>query len=291
MRHPPQRVKTTDVLEWNDGEGRRVLDDLACEEPLEIRVGRDAVTVTMRTPGDDFELAAGFLYSEGIVDCRDHISRISYGQGSDGCQTGNIVEVTLRPPRTVDFGALQRHFVTASSCGICGRTSIEAMLSRETPRPDPHFSVDPEVLTRLPAVLRSAQRVFGRTGGLHAAGLFGSDGTLMLVHEDIGRHNAVDKAIGDALLHGGLPWSEQILLVSGRGGFEIVQKALAARLPILASVSAPSSLAVQMARDGGLTLIGFLRDRRFVVYSHPDRVAVSRKVPSTRFTAVAAAEG
>ena len=129
----------------------------------------------------------------------------------------------------------------------------------------------------MPAVLRSAQRVFSRTGGLHAAGLFDADGTLMLVREDIGRHNAVDKAIGDALLHGGLPWSERILLVSGRGGFEIVQKALVAGLPILASVSAPSSLAVQMARDGGLTLIGFLRDRRFVVYSHPDRVAIPQE--------------
>jgi FdhD protein len=276
MRHPPQRVKTTDVLEWNDGEGLRVLDDLAGEEPLEIRVGQAVVTVTMRTPGDDFELAAGVLHSEGIVEGRDDISRISYGPGPDGHPTGNIVEVTLRRQGGVDFGALQRNFFAASGCGICGRTSIEAMLSRETPRPDPCFRVEPEVLTRLPAVLRSAQRVFGRTGGLHAAGLFDSDGTLMIVREDIGRHNAVDKAIGDALLHSGLPWSERILLVSGRGGFEIVQKALVAGLPILASVSAPSSLAVQMARDGGLTLIGFLRDRRFVVYSHSGRVAISR---------------
>ena len=252
-----------------------MLDDLAGEEPLEIRIGQAVVTVTMRTPGDDFELAAGFLHSEGIVDRRDDISRISYGSGSDGEKTGNIVEVTLRRDRGVDFGALQRHFFAASGCGICGRTSIEAVRSREMPRPNPRFSVEPEVLTRLPAVLRSAQRVFGRTGGLHAAGLFDADGTLMLVREDIGRHNAVDKAIGDALLHGGLPWSERILLVSGRGGFEIVQKALVAGLPILASVSAPSSLAVQMARDGGLTLIGFLRDRRFVVYSHPDRLAIS----------------
>jgi FdhD protein len=276
MRHTPQRVKTTHVLEWNDGQSLRVLDDLAGEEPLEIRVGQAVVTVTMRTPGDDFELAAGFLHSEGIVDRRDDISQISYGSGSDGEKTGNIVKVTFRRDRGVDFGALQRHFFAASGCGICGRTSIEAVRSREMPRPNPRFSVDPEVLTSLPAVLRSAQRVFGRTGGLHAAGLFDSDGTLLLVREDIGRHNAVDKAIGNALLHSGLPWSERILLVSGRGGFEIVQKALVAGLPILASVSAPSSLAVQMARDGGLTLIGFLRDRRFVVYSHPDRIAISR---------------
>jgi FdhD protein len=276
MHHAPQRVKTTAVLEWKDGERLRVLDDLAGEEPLEIRVGSDVVTVTMRTPGDDFELAAGFLYSEGIVDGRDHIARISFGREADRCQSGNIVEVTLRREAALDFSALQRRFFAASGCGICGRTSIEALRSRETPRADPHFSIQPELLTRLPAVLRSAQRVFGRTGGLHAAGLFDSDGTLLIVREDIGRHNAVDKAIGDALLHSGLPWSERILLVSGRGGFEIVQKALVAGLPILASVSAPSSLAVQMARDGGLTLIGFLRDRRFVVYSHSGRVAISR---------------
>jgi len=231
--------------------------------------------VTMRTPGDDFELAAGFLHSEGIIDRQDDICRISYGSGADGEKTGNIVEVTLRDDRDFDLGALQRHFVAASACGICGRTSIEAVRSREMPPPNPGFSVEPTVLTRLPAVLRSDQRVFSRTGGLHAAGLFDAAGTLMLVREDIGRHNAVDKAIGNALLHGGLPLSERILLVSGRGGFEIVQKALVAGVPILASVSAPSSLAVQLARDGGLTLIGFLRERRFVVYSHPDRVAMS----------------
>jgi len=274
MRHTPQRIKTTHVLEWNDGQGVRVLDDLAGEEPLEIRIGQKVVSVTMRTPGDDFELAAGFLHSEGIVDRHEDISRISYGVGADGETTGNIVDVTLHRDPGIDFGALQRHFFAASGCGICGRTSIEAVRSLEMPRPNPHFRVGPEVLTRLPGLLRSAQRVFGRTGGLHAAGLFDSDGTLTMVREDIGRHNAVDKVVGDAFLHGGLPWSERILLVSGRGGFEIVQKALVAGVPILASVSAPSSLAVQMARDGGLTLVGFLRDRRFVVYSHPDRVAI-----------------
>jgi FdhD protein len=187
-----------------------------------------------------------------------------------------VVEVVLRRERAFDPGALQRHFVAASSCGICGRTSIEAMRARQTPPPNPEFRIEPELLTHLPVVLRSAQRVFGRTGGLHAAGLFDTSGELVVVREDIGRHNAVDKAIGDALLHGRLPLSERLLLVSGRGGFEIVQKALAAAVPILASVSAPSSLAVQMARAGGLTLVGFLRDRRFVVYSHPNRVAIAR---------------
>jgi FdhD protein len=273
MRHPPQRVKTTDVVEWNEGCERRIPDDLAVEEPLEIRVGGAPVTITMRTPGDDFELAAGFLYAEGIVGRPADINRISYGRGSDGRPTGNVVDVVLRPERSIDVKSLQRHFVASSSCGICGRTSIESVRARGTPPPTGGFSINADLLTYLPVDLRSSQRVFGRTGGLHAAGLFEANGNLVAVREDIGRHNAVDKVIGEAFLCGGLPLSERLLLVSGRGGFEIVQKALAAGVPILASVSAPSSLAVQMARDGGLTLIGFLRERRFVVYSHAHRVA------------------
>jgi FdhD protein len=203
MRHPPERVKTTEVVEWNDGQERRFLDDLAAEEPLEIRVGGEVLTITMRTPGDDFELAAGFLHAEGIVDQRDDIARISYGLGPDGRPTGNAVEVVLRREGSVDLARLQRHFVAASSCGICGRTSIEAVRARETPPPNPHFRIEPELMTRLPAVLRSAQRVFGRTGGLHAAGLFDTNGKLVFVREDIGRHNAVDTRTGsrfDAIL-------------------------------------------------------------------------------------------
>jgi FdhD protein len=276
MRHAPQRVKTTGVVEWTDGRGRRVLDDLAAEEPLEIRVGGAVLTITMRTPGDDFELAAGFLHAEGVVTRRDDIATISYGRAPDGSPTGNVVEVALRREGSVDVGAFERHVVAASSCGICGRTSIAAVCARETPPPNPHFRIAPQLLTQLPAVLRSAQRIFGRTGGLHAAGLFDANGSLVLVREDIGRHNAVDKAVGGALLQGHLPLCDRLLLVSGRGGFEIVQKALVAGVPILASVSAPSSLAVQMARAGGLTLVGFLRDRRFVVYSHPNRIAPAR---------------
>ena len=275
MRHPPQRLKTTDVVEWSDGFERRVQDDLAAEEPLEIRVGGEVLTTTMRTPGDDFELAAGFLHAEGIVDGRDDIARIAYRTGPDGLLSGNVVDVVLRGARTVDVGALHRHFVAASSCGVCGRTSIDAMRNRETPPPNPQFRVVPELLTHLPAALRSAQRVFGRTGGLHAAGLFDRSGSLVVAREDIGRHNAVDKVIGHALLDARLSLADSVLLVSGRGGFEIVQKALVARVPILASVSAPSSLAVQLARAGGLTLVGFLRDRRFVVYSHAKRVAAA----------------
>jgi FdhD protein len=272
MRHAPLRVKTTQVVEWNAGEERRVLDDVAAEEPLEIRVGNVALSVTMRTPGDDFELAVGFLYTEGVVERRDDISRVAYGRGPDGEPTGNVVEVTLQQGRSIDFTRLQRNFFTASSCGICGKASIDAVRSREIPPLDCELHIDPELLPSLPDALRSAQRVFGRTGGLHGAGLFDADGRLLLVREDIGRHNAVDKIIGHALLRGSLPLSERVLLVSGRGGFEIVQKALVAGVPVLASVSAPSSLAVQLARSAGLTLIGFLRGRRFVVYSGEKRL-------------------
>jgi FdhD protein len=281
MRHPPQRVKTTGVVEWTDGRDRHVLDDVAAEEPLEIRVGGSVLTITMRTPGDDFELAAGFLHAEGVVNRRDDIVRIAYGRAPDGQSSGNVVEVTLQRDVPVDVGAFERHVVAAAGCGICGRTSIAVVRAREAPPPNPHFTIDPTVLTRLPAILRSAQRVFGLTGGLHAAGLFDGNGTLALVREDIGRHNAVDKVIGDSLLQGHLPLRERLLLVSGRGGFEIVQKAIVAGVPILASVSAPSSLAVQMARDGGLTLVGFLREQRFVVYSHATRIARAGARPCT----------
>jgi FdhD protein len=251
------------------------MDDLAGEEPLEIRVGRQVLTVTMRTPGDEFELAAGFLFAEGLVSGHEDITRIEYGQAPGGRPSGNIVEVTLGGGRSIDLDGLQRRFVAPSSCGVCGRASLDALKARAVAPPNPDFEVDPELLTRLPATLRQAPRVFGRTGGLHAAGLFDAKGRLLLVREDIGRHNAVDKAIGMALLRGELPLSERILLVSGRGGFEIVQKALVAGLPVLASVSAPSNLAVRLARQGRLTLIGFLRDRRFVTYSHPERVSMS----------------
>jgi FdhD protein len=205
MRHPPQRVKTTEVVEWHDGLARRVPDDLAAEEPLEIRVGETVLTITMRTPGDDFELAAGFLHAEGIVERRDDIERISYGRGLDDTPSGNVVQVVLRHEGAVDLRALHRQFVATSSCGICGRTSIDAFRARATPTPNGEFRVAPDLLTHLPGFLRSAQRVFGRTGGLHGAGLFDVDGHLTCAREDIGRHNAVDKVIGDALLRGRVP--------------------------------------------------------------------------------------
>jgi len=272
MRHPPQPAKTTGVLEWIAGRQRHVLDELAAEEPLEIRIGDTPVSVTMRTPGDDFDLAAGFLLTEGIIKRREHVVRIAYANGPDHQPSGNIVAVTLAAGTEVDRARLDRHFVTTSSCGICGKASIDAVRAREIERPNPAFSLDPERLTQLPDALRAAQRIFGRTGGLHAAALFTRSGALVAIREDIGRHNAVDKIIGHALLDGGLPLSECVLMVSGRGGFEIVQKALVAGVPVVASVSAPSSLAVQLARDYGLTLVGFLRGSRFVVYAGESRL-------------------
>ena len=249
-----------------------MLDELAAEEPLEIRIGDTPVSVTMRTPGDDFDLAAGFLLTEGIIKRREHIVRIAYANGPDQQPSGNLVAVTLAAGTDVDTARLDRHFVTTSSCGICGKASIDAVRAREIERPNPAFSLDPRRLTELPDALRAAQRIFGRTGGLHAAALFTRSGALVAIREDIGRHNAVDKIVGHALLDGGLPLSECVLMVSGRGGFEIVQKALVAGVPVVASVSAPSSLAVQLARDYGLTLVGFLRGSRFVVYAGESRL-------------------
>jgi FdhD protein len=276
MRHPPQSAKATQVVEWDGDRPRRVLDEVAAEEPLEIRIDGVPVSVTMRTPGDDFDLAAGFLFTEGIVTSREQIARIAYGRGEDDQLSGNLVDVTLAAGTTVDAPRLERHFFTNSSCGICGKTSIEAIRAREIRPPTDRWSIDPTVLIRLPETLRLAQRVFGRTGGLHAAALFDPNGAPVAVREDIGRHNAVDKIIGRALLDGRMPLGDGVLMVSGRCGFEIVQKALVAGLPIVASVSAPSSLAVQLARDMGLTLVGFLREQRFVVYSGEVRVDWTR---------------
>jgi FdhD protein len=219
----------------------------------------------MRTPGHDIELSAGFLLTEGIIQSPDQIASLRTMTPENGVRS-NIVEVELKDS-DFDFEDLQRNFFAASSCGICGKASINAIRVRGLRQPDTSFRLDPEVLCRLPETLLSEQAVFSRTGGLHAAALFDASGQLLALREDIGRHNAVDKIAGWALMQKKLPLTRHVLLVSGRGGFEIVQKALAAGIPILASVSAPSSLAVQLARELGLTLVGFLRGRRFVVYA------------------------
>jgi FdhD protein len=265
MRAPGRSVELTQVTEWDDGHVRSLQDSLAAEEPLEIRIDGVPLTVTMRTPGHDLELAAGFLLTEGVIDSSVQIAGLRAATPKNGLRS-NVVEVELKDT-DFDCENLQRNFFAASSCGICGKASIDAIRVRGLRQPDSGFRVDPETLCRLPEALRSEQAVFSRTGGLHAAALFDGEGQLIALREDIGRHNAVDKIVGWALLQQMLPLSRYVMLVSGRGGFEVVQKALAAGIPILASVSAPSSLAVKLARELGLTLVGFLRGRRFVIYS------------------------
>jgi FdhD protein len=266
-------VDLTQVTEWDDRKSHRKEDYLAAEEPLEIRVGDNPLSVTMRTPGHDIELAAGFLFTEGLVERRAQILVLEELESADADENrGNVVSARLDADADYDSEKMRRNFFAASSCGICGKASIDAIRARTLSAPNPDFRLDPEILVRLPETLRESQAVFGRTGGLHAAALFDARGGLLVLREDIGRHNAVDKVIGWALLDGRVPLGDTILLVSGRGGFEIVQKAIVAGLPVVASVSAPSSLAVRLAREMGQTLIGFLRGRRFVVYSGDSRL-------------------
>jgi FdhD protein len=269
VRGKPRMVELTPVTEWEDGAVRALDDYLAAEEPLEIRVQGRPLTVTMRTPGHDRELAAGFLWTEGIIDKPEQIATLREQDPGAGA-SGNVVHVELKQ-RLVQPADLQRNFFAASSCGICGKASIEAVRVRGLRAPNGAFRIESEVLCELPARLRAQQATFERTGGLHAAALFDGAGAVLEVREDIGRHNAVDKIVGWALLAGRLPLADHVLMVSGRGGFEIVQKAIAAGIPVVASVSAPSSLAVKLAREMNLTLVGFLRGRRFVVYSGQER--------------------
>jgi FdhD protein len=256
-------------------------DVLAVEEPLEIRLHvehdgrlvRRAVSVTMRTPGDDHELAAGFLFTEGIVRSRAAIADIRHCGPAGAAGAGNTIRVELVPGTPVDFARLERHTYTTSSCGVCGKTSIEALEATSCfALPVGAPVVDAALVHRLPALLRDAQRVFDRTGGLHASALFDLDGRLAVLREDVGRHNALDKVVGARLLADALPASDAILLVSGRASFELVQKTVMAGIPVLAAVGAPSSLAVELATRAGLTLLGFVRDERFNVYSGAERV-------------------
>ncbi len=265
MRPPPLSLAFTQVHEWTPDGVRATQDALAAEEPLEIRIGDAPLSVTMRTPGHDLELAAGFLLTEGLIQSRRELLAIKE-QPQTSSMKGNIVSAEIHDHELSPLN-LQRNFFAASSCGICGKASIDAIRRRELSHPNPDFRVSPQILRDLPVKVREKQAVFERTGGLHAAALFSSNGELLVMREDIGRHNAVDKVIGWALLQDRVPLHDCLLWASGRGGFEIVQKALAAGVPALACVSAPSSLGVKLAREFGLTLIGFLRDQRFVVYS------------------------
>jgi FdhD protein len=257
-------------------------DDLATEEPLEIRVaGGDGtarpVAVTMRTPGADFDLAAGFLYGEGVVARPADIARLSYctDPAMDREQRYNVVTATLAPELgEPDLAGLDRHSFVSSACGVCGKASLDGVRRRGVTPVPPGPRVSVETLYGLPAALSGGQSVFSRTGGLHAAGLFTAGGQTVAVREDVGRHNAVDKLIGWALRAERLPLHDLVLVVSGRASFEIVQKAAAAGAPVLCAVSAPSSLAVALAEEFGLTLVGFLRGRRCNIYAGHDRVAV-----------------
>jgi FdhD protein len=252
-----------------------VSDLLAVEEPLEIRLGFDAagtrthraVSVTMRTPGSDAELAIGFLFTEGILTEPGQVA------GVRACGPANVIRVDLRPGVAVDLGRLERHFYTSSSCGVCGKTSLAAVRVAPHARPRPaHPHVPAEVVGRLPETLRSAQAVFQRTGGLHAAALFDPAGRLLDLREDVGRHNAADKLFGAQFLAGRTPLGDDVLLLSGRASFELVQKAAVAGVAVLAAVGAPSSLAVELAREHGLSLLGFVRPDRFNIYCGAERV-------------------
>ena len=271
-------IELTQVTQWEEGRATRVEDYLAGEEPLEMRAGQYSLGVTLRTPGDDEELVAGFLFSEGIISKREDLVALRMPGEKDAEK--NLVRVTLDPGVRLASNGAARRFSAGSACGVCGKASIAQLRRRGLRSPKASSLFDPEMLCQLPPILRETQAVFVRTGGLHAAALFTATGELLVLREDIGRHNAVDKVIGWALLSGRVPLSDHIMLVSGRGGFEIVQKSIAAGIPLLASVSAPSSLAVQLAREMGLTLVGFLRGRRFVIYAGEERIAVSASVPA-----------
>jgi FdhD protein len=284
------------VRRVNGGPVDEQFDDLlAVEEPLEIRLGfhedgkltHRAISITMRTPGDDADLAAGFLFTEGILRSPDEILQVRHcglkiGTGKGAIErasalNSNTIRVDLRDDIAVDLKRLERHFYTSSSCGVCGKSSIESVGTGVEKLTDTGFVVSRDVIHQLPEILRNAQSVFDETGGLHASGLFTGDGQLDVVCEDVGRHNALDKVIGRKFLAGETALNDRILMVSGRASFELVQKALMAGIPILAAVGAPSSLAVELARELGMTLIGFVRDGRFNVYCGAERVELMQR--------------
>lgn len=275
---PSVRARVRVIEDGADGRRDAIRrDDVATEEPLEIRLSagpaRRTVAVTMRTPGHDFELVAGYLLSEGVIAGADDLARVDYCTDLDVTaeQQYNVVTAGLRARVLPQLEMLDRHGYTSSACGVCGKTSVAALAVRCAPV-DVDCVVDVETLYALPGRLRAAQGVFERTGGLHAAGLAALDGTIRVVREDVGRHNAVDKVFGHTVLNAAVPAGPAVLVVSGRTSFEIVQKAVAAGVAVVAGVSAPSSLAVSLAERLGVTLVGFLRGRKANVYSHADRV-------------------
>ncbi len=276
-------VAPTKILRVDATESIHKEDLLAVEEPLEIRVGYGAelereqksISITMRTPGHDFELAMGFLFTEGVIKDPGDIQSIKYCVDAGRHSEENIVRAELKEHITLDLKSLERHFYTSSSCGVCGKASIEAVESQDCQViPSLEAKITPQMLATLPETLRSAQTVFEHTGGLHAAGLFDYNGNLIALREDVGRHNALDKLIGYAVLENLLPLHDKVVMVSGRTSFELVQKSVMAEVGVLAAVSAPSSLAVELANQFHLTLVGFLRGQNFNVYSYADRISL-----------------
>lgn len=266
---------TVDTLRIRNDESVAIIDYLAVEEPLEIRLDygergnrfHKSVSITMRTPGDDSELAVGFLFTEGIVSTPDQVAGVA------NCGAGNMACVKLKPEIKVDLSRLERHFYTSSSCGVCGKASLEAVQVQPRVRCEPGWPiVDASLIHHLPAKLRAVQEVFDRTGGLHASALFTIDGELLSLREDVGRHNALDKLIGHEFLAGRTPMLDKILLVSGRVSFELVQKAAVAGIPIVVAIGAPSSLAVRLANQHDMTIVGFVREDRFNIYTGMDRI-------------------
>lgn len=278
----PLRQVSVDVVHWSGNAASVTPDELAAEEPLELRLAAGggapgvSLAVIMRTPGHDEELAAGFLYGEGLVRGREELAGFDIGADSDGLPSGNVLLVREAPgvdlARRVHEEGYSRQFAVNASCGVCGKNTVATACAALPPLPDGELCLDPAVLYTLPDRLRAEQRIFRYTGGLHAAGLFDTRGTLLALREDVGRHNAVDKLVGRALLDGALPLSDRLLLVSGRLSFEIVLKALAAGIPLIAAVSAPSSLAVDLAQAGNITLACFLRGTSVNVYTYPWRI-------------------
>jgi FdhD protein len=267
----PARIRATVVHRYEDGHWQTVVDDVAAEEPLQIQVNGRDVAVIMRTPGQDRFLAAGFLFSEGIIGSAEDVSDFAFGLDRDGFPQPNLLDVRLSDSAAITDRVSPRSFPVSSSCGLCGATSVETVMRRVQPIPLSN-TIAPALLLGLEAKLRGAQAAFSRTGGVHAAGLFDRQGQLMLIHEDVGRHNAVDKLIGGMLLGRQIPLGEHILLVSGRASFELVQKATMAGISLFVAVGAPSSLAIELAQAAQMTLIGLLRPNRFVVYAWPERL-------------------
>jgi len=255
---------------WSDGTSRPARDPVVVEEPLEVRVDGETAFVTMRTPGRDLDLVRGLLHAEAVLEEPTDLVSVAHCDDVPDEARGNVVLVALAPRAREAAERLRRPGIVSAACGVCGRAAWEDALA-SGPAPGPGPALDAGLVAALPGRLRAGQSVFERTGGLHAAGLFSGDGRLLALHEDVGRHNAVDKVVGEALRFGRLPLRDTLLLVSGRAGFEIVQKARRAGVPVVCSVSAPSSLAVALAREGGQTLIGFLRDGRFNVYAGEGR--------------------